>query len=303
MDSFTEKFKALGDPVRLRITALLIDGELSVNEITGILGMGQSRISRHLKILTDCGILIMRRDGLWAFYSAACSGPGGEFLSALTFIFDGKDLLADRGRADAVRKERAKMTAAFFDSVASDWDDLKKGAIGAIDLNREISVRLNGSAVIADLGCGNGDLAIHLMDNGYTVIGVDSSKKMIDAAGKKAASRGFSPDFRIGQLEHLPLRDGEADAAVLSMVLHHVVYPAEVIQEVSRVVHSGGSIVAADYDAHTVEAMREKHHDRRLGFSKKDFTALFTEAGFTVEDIRTVRRGGLAVHIVKAYKK
>ncbi|MGL4368996.1 MAG: ArsR/SmtB family transcription factor, partial [Spirochaetota bacterium] len=281
----------------------LCDGELSVNEITEIMGMGQSRISRHLKILSDSSICSVRKDGLWSFYSAAAEGDGARFLTAVSYMFEGADFSADNLRARILRKERSQMTSAFFDTVASSWDDLKKRIIGEIDLNGEISRRLPGKGTAADLGSGTGELATHLFEQGYSVIGVDSSRTMIRSASKKIAVKGFSPDFRIGQLEHLPLRDGEADCAVISMALHHVASPDDAAREVFRIVKKGGSAVVADYDAHTREQMRTEHHDRWLGFSKKELSRYFESAGFSIKGVVTLRKGGLAVNILSAYKQ
>lgn len=300
--SLIDIFKALSDPVRLRMTAVLLDGELSVNELVDLTGMGQSRISRHLKILADSGILQCRRDGLWSFYHAASSGEAADFLSVTAPFLNNGSFSSDRSAAARLRLSRAEKRARFFDRIAPEWDSLKRSVIGDIDLDGEILGRLDGFSVTADLGCGTGELALSIARKGHGVIGVDGSTKMLDAARKSFSDAGLPSDFRIGQLEHLPMRDGEADAAVVVMALHHIPEPSSALSEIFRVLRSGGVAVVADYDRHNREEMREKHHDLWLGFDRDELSSLFNEAGFSVAEASTLRQNALGVHIITAKK-
>lgn len=297
-----ETLKSLADPVRLRIAAVLIDGELSVNELVELTGMGQSRISRHLKILTDSGVLQCRRDGLWAFYSASAAGEGQSFLLSISSFLTDASFSADREKACAIRRARAEKSSRFFDKISGEWSSLKKLAIGEIDLDAEIVRRLDGYAVAADLGCGSGELAKSIAMCHHRVIGVDSSAKMLDAAKRLFDADSLPSDFRMGQLEHLPMRDGEADAGVVAMALHHLPEPSSALAELFRVIRKGGIAVIADYDAHEREQMREKHYDLWLGFSKKELTRMTAAAGFSVAESKTLRGGELGVHIITANK-
>lgn len=297
-----DTIKSLADPVRLRIAAVLLDGELSVNELVELTGMGQSRISRHLKILTDSGVLQCRRDGLWAFYSAAAAGEGQSFISSISSFLADDSFKEDREKAVSIRRARAEKSSRFFDKISGEWSSLKRLAIGDIDLDGEIVRRLEGYAVAADLGCGSGELAKSIALRDHRVIGVDSSAKMLDAAKRLFEAEGIMSDFRMGQLEHLPMRDGEADAGVVAMALHHLPEPSSALAELFRVIRSGGIAVIADYDAHEREQMREKHHDLWLGFSKKELSRMITAAGFSVAESETLRGGELGVHIITANK-
>ena len=294
--------KSLSDPVRLRIVSVLLDGELSVNELVELTAMGQSRISRHLKILTDSGVLQCRRDGLWAFYSVHTSGESSAFISSISSFLKDPSFSLDRDKARELRSARAEKQSRFFDRISSQWTSLKRSAIGDIDLDREIVGRLKGFQVAADLGCGTGEIALSIARDGHRVIGVDSSTKMLDAAAKLFSDAGENADLRIGQIEHLPMRDGEADAAVLAMALHHIPGPSSAMAEIFRVIRSGGIAVIADYDSHTREEMREKHHDLWLGFSRDELARIIRSAGFTVSESETLRGSGLDIHIITAKK-
>jgi ArsR family transcriptional regulator len=297
-----EVIKSLSDPVRLRIVSVLLDGELSVNEIVELTAMGQSRISRHLKILTDSCVLQCRRDGLWAFYSVNPAGESSSFVSSISPFLKDSAFSLDRDKARGLRTARVEKQSRFFDRISSQWISLKRSAIGDIDLDREIVGRLKGFPVAADLGCGTGELALTIARDGHRVIGVDASTKMLDAAAKIFSDAGEKPDLRIGQIEHLPMRDGEADAAVLAMALHHIPGPSSAMAELFRVIRRGGIAVIADYDSHTREEMREKHHDLWLGFPLEELSRIILGAGFIIAESVTLRGSGLDVHIITAKK-
>lgn len=275
--------KALADETRLRLIGVLAVHELNVGEIVQVLDMGQSRISRHLKILMDAGLVACQRHGLWAFYSS--SGNGSRAL--LAAVLEGlKDLPAHRQdleRAAQVLNDRRLSTTRFFDSVASDWNRLSREMLGDFALGPVIMKNLAASeaekGTVVDLGCGPGLLLGHLAGAAGRVIGVDNSPRMLDAAAK-LLPEGPEVSLRIGDLEHLPLRDGEADAAIMSLVLHHLPAPQQGITEMGRVVRPGGRAVLADFLLHDNEALRTSYGDRWLGFSPGDLRMWLERAGF-----------------------
>ena len=276
--------KALADETRLRLLGVLARHELNVGEIVQVMGMGQSRISRHLKILMDAGLVSCQRHGLWAFYSASASNGTRALLSAVLEGLEG--LPEHRADLDAVARvlsERKQSTTRFFDAVASDWNRLSREMLGDFELGQAIRGCLTASGcevgTVVDLGCGPGLLMGHLAGAVRQVIGVDNSPRMLDAASK-LLPEGPGVSLRIGDLEHLPLRDGEADAAVMSLVLHHLAAPQAGIAEMGRVVRPGGQAVLADFVLHDNETLRSRYGDRWLGFSPDDLRHWLERAGF-----------------------
>ncbi|MFC2156312.1 ArsR/SmtB family transcription factor [Acidobacteriota bacterium] len=284
--NFLPLFKALSDETRMRLLHLSIHFELNVNEIVGIMGMGQSRISRHLKILTDCGLLTFRKDGLWVYYSAASEGAGFELIESIKYIFNLDSIFKkDQKAATACLAERSEKTARFFDSIAVNWELLKSEILGDVDLNSNILRILPSVETIVDLGCGTGDLLPLLKKKARQVIGVEKSARMLEEARKYFAPEKNGIDIRIGELEHLPLRDEEADAAVTNMVLHHLPEPRKAFEEAFRVLKPGGILLIIDLLSHQDEGMREKYGDLWLGFSTETLEKWLTEKGFTQQKI------------------
>ncbi len=281
-------FKALSDVTRIRLVHILNDHELSVNEMVKLLEMGQSRISRHLRILMDAGFLQCRRDGAWAFYGISRAGLAQQLLEAVHVAFAEEPLVqADRRRASRIVEERKRKTIHFFDTIASDWDLLKQEIMGEVDLNTAIAELIPVRATVVDLGCGTGDLLAVAAEKARKVIGVDSSAKMLDLARRRFQGNNAAPEFRLGELEHLPLGDGEADCAVISMVLHHVSDPGTAIAEIRRTLKPGGRLLIAELEKHESEEMREKYGDRWLGFSRHEMGQYLQTNGFTLESLRS----------------
>lgn len=296
--------KALGDETRARLVNVLLRHELNVGEIVQVLGMGQSRVSRHLKILVDCGLLEMRREGLWSFYRAAEDGEGRRFLAAVLPALSGEEAPArDLEEAAAVVAERATATRRFFDTIAPDWDRLQKDLLGGLDLAAEIARRVPRNATVADLGCGTGELLAALAPKAGRVIGVDNSPRMLDLAARRFRGQpGIS--LRIGELAHLPLRDWEADCAVLSMVLHHLSEPREALAEAARVLKLDGRLLVADFDEHAEEDLRASYGDHRLGFNPETLGQWLAQARFEVREVRKFPvNKGLTVVLYDAVKK
>ncbi|MBN2078577.1 MAG: ArsR family transcriptional regulator [Spirochaetes bacterium] len=298
-------YKALADETRLKLLYLLLRHELNVNEIVSAMGMKQSRISRHLKILTDCGLLKTRRDGLWAFYSASRDGRGGRFNELFRiFLNDDSELVADYAVMKDVIEEGMKEKTRFFDSIASDWDDIKHAIFGEFDITGEIAARIPQCDVAADLGCGTGELLPFIKKKARHVIGVDKSPKMLEEAGRRLTLNGKGIELRIGEIEHLPMRDREADAAVINMVLHHLPSPDAGIQEAARVLKKGGSLIVVDLDKHQNEEMRNKYDHRWLGFTRKNMERWLTAGGFSVEDyFQYEMKTGLKIDLYLSVRK
>jgi ubiquinone/menaquinone biosynthesis C-methylase UbiE/DNA-binding transcriptional ArsR family regulator len=298
-------YKALADETRLRLLNLLLRHELNVNEIVTVMGMGQPRISRHLKILTDCGLLKYRRDGLWVFYSASREGQGGRFNELFQdFVVGDSELNSDYLAMKGILEEGMKEKTRFFDSIASDWDDIKKGIFGTINISEEIVGRITYCNIAADLGCGTGELLIPIRQKAKHVIGVDKSPKMLEEAEHRLASNGKGIELRIGEMEHLPMRDQEADVAVINMVLHHLPSPDSSILEAGRVLKKGGSLIIVDLEKHQNEEMRKKYEHRWLGFTRKNIERWLSVGGFQPQEfVQYDARDGLKIDLFVSVKQ
>jgi len=280
MNSLTY-FKALSDSTRIRIYNVLLDHELSVNELVTLLDMGQSRVSHHVKILADAGLLTCRRSGVWSFYSAEKGQAIAGFSEAVRSLFKEESSLGDDlETATKIIGERSVTTRQFFNTIAPQWDSLKKEILGSFDINQAISGNLEGFHVAADLGCGTGELMSYLKTKAGRVIGVDSSQKMLEEARKRFARQSGDVDLRLGELEHLPMKDGEADLAVISLALHHLSETQFAVKEASRVLTKGGTLIVAELEQHANETLRKNYGDRWLGLSKEDVSDWLAQCGF-----------------------
>lgn len=295
-------FKALSDETRLRLMHVLNRHELSVNELVTILEMGQSRVSRHLKILSSAGLLTSRRDGLWVFYSAAIEGDGRDFLDAVApFITADMVFQADLDMAQKMIEERALKTRQFFNAIAEDWDELNREVLGGFDLAHVVTTSMRPCTVAVDLGCGTGSVLERMLEHASEVIGVDGSPRMLELARRRFVEGSERVSLRIGELDHLPLRDGEADFACINMVLHHLSDPQAALTEIHRVLCKGGSLLVADFDQHGNERMRSEYGDRWLGFEQDYLVQMLTTAGFAVQSCRKQAvEKSLALHLVLA---
>jgi ubiquinone/menaquinone biosynthesis C-methylase UbiE len=298
-------FKTLSDETRLRLLNILNLQEFNVQELVEILAMGQSRVSRHLKILQEGGLVESRRDGLWVFYRAAASGPGRRFFEAIRYLLEGQEPCREDLQAAAEVLRSGKLRSRrFFDSVASSWELMKRSIIGDLDLVGEIIRRIPEAGTVADLGCGSGTLLQEAAAKAQTAIGVDSSREMLAEASRRLNGRAGNVDLRIGELEHLPLRDGEAQTAVINMVLHHLRDPQAALLEAWRVLSEGGTLIVADLCKHDQEMMRGRYGDHWLGFSHEQLGGWFAAAGFSIDEQRRYPgRGGLEILLYRGRKQ
>src|SRR6185369_2037727 len=270
-----ETFKALSDPCRIRLTAVLLAGEFTVQELTRLMGMGQSRISRHLKILTEAGVLSVKRQGTWSYFRV---GEVNSFFAAIRPAFERElETLPERKRDLAavaeVLEERRRRSQEFFDRHARQWDDLARTLLPIPDyLERLLSLVPQGETVV-EIGLGTGGLLPALAAKAAKVIGVDHSPAMLEEARRRLALAGLAGlDLRLGEMTHLPLPDKGADCAVLNMVLHHAADPQAVLAEIRRILTPGGTLVLADLARHEREWVRERLADQWLGFEAEELT-------------------------------
>jgi ubiquinone/menaquinone biosynthesis C-methylase UbiE/DNA-binding HxlR family transcriptional regulator len=283
MASITKTLRVLADPNRLRILLLLKGEELSVAELQEILAMGQSTISTHLSQLKQTELVEDRRAGKSSLYRLNSIGPAdGSLLDEVLSNARNEipEAAADQAAMRRVLKKRKDKMRAFFDSVAGrlgkdyvpgkSWKSLA-----------EALLRLMPPMVVADLGAGEGSSALLLSQRALRVIAVDSSAKMVEVGRELAARHGVKNiDFRLGDMEDIPIADGEVDLVFFSQSLHHALHPERAIQEAHRILAPGGRIVVLDLLKHRFEEAREMYADEWLGFSEAELESMLQNAGF-----------------------
>jgi ubiquinone/menaquinone biosynthesis C-methylase UbiE len=281
-------FKTLSDSTRVRILGLLEREELVVQELMEVLGMAQSRVSRHLAILRDAGLLLDRRDGTYVSYRFAplASGPWRDTWNLVRKNLE-QDPTAQRDLSalEQTLEARSERSRAFFDAVGPEWDALRKVFHDDVLRARAVTRMIAPHQIAADIGTGTGILASELAKLGIRVIGVDNSSRMLDAARAKLEAENITTvELRRGEVHSLPLEDEEVDAAFAHMVLHYLPSPAEALREMARIVRPGGTVVIVDFLQHENEWMRQELRVVWLGFPETTIREWFEQAGLT--DVR-----------------
>lgn len=281
-------FKTLSDPTRIRILRLLENEELVVQELMEVLGMAQSRVSRHLAILREAGLLSDRRDRTYVSYRFE---PPSEpyWRDAWSLVRENLegDSTAERDDAALARvlESRGDQSRNFFDSVGPEWDALRKVFNDDIVRARAVNRLIEPGLRVADVGTGTGILALELARLGLQVVAIDGSIRMLDAARAKLEREGLLRDgaveLRHGDAYDLPLDEGEVDAIFAHMMLQYLATPARAVQEMRRAVRPGGRLVIVDFVRHELDWMREELGVKSLGFDLEEVRDWFERAGIT----------------------
>ncbi len=278
--------RLLADPTRLRILALLDAEELSVGELCRALDLAQSRVSNHLRLLREVDLLLERRVGTSIFLRLDLPRASNGVAGRLWEVVRRESAALPEHAADRIRLEKIRAgrrdERAFFDRLAGEWDKLAGAFETGRARERACAHLLPAELVVADLGCGTGYVAEALWTHASRLICVDSSAGMLAEAQKRLARRGDGPqiEFRAGELDRLPIADGELDGLVCAMVLHHLPALDGAVSEMRRVLKPGGTAVALELAPHHEAWMRAELGDRHLGLEPTEVLAAFERAGF-----------------------
>jgi ArsR family transcriptional regulator len=276
------RMENLADPTRLRLLKLLEKHELGVAELVEILGLPQSTVSRHLKVLADQGWLTHRSHGTMNLYRMT----PGDLDGSAQGLWD----LARReiegwatGRQDELRLERhlkngGHRAEAFFAGAAADWDRIRSEQYGNRYSLIGLTALLPDNHVVADLGCGTGVVLADLAPHVRRVIGVDSSGEMLEAARRRTHEMD-NVELHRAPLEALPIQDGECDAATMFLALSYVAEPRSALAEMARILRPGGRAVVVDLMSHDRDDFRREMGQRHLGFEPSELESLADEAG------------------------
>ena len=277
LDATLNVFRAIGEETRLRIMLLLARGELTVTEITNILGQSQPRVSRHLKILADAGLVERHREGAWMFYrvTGAQSVGGGAVMGAVAALRDSADRIVDRDaeRFAQSREARAALAAAYFQENAAEWDALRRLHLPDSDIEARMRALIGEerAEVFVDLGTGTGRMLQIFSDRYKSGLGFDLSHEMLAIARANLEKANIDhAQVRYGDLFSLPVEATSADIVCLHQVLHYLAEPQAAVEEAARLLKPGGRLLISDFAPHDLEFLREEHAHRRLGFSDEE---------------------------------
>ncbi len=278
-----DDLSTLSDATRSRMLLLLERHELTVSEICTVLQLPQSTVSRHLKTLADAGWVASRRDGTSRYYTLSLDHRGAHVRRLWSLLRDQVSLSAaadqDARRLKNVLARRQSKSEEFFESTAGQWDKVRADLFGAGSYLQVLPALIDEQWVVGDLGCGTGQVASALAPFVARLIAVDRSGEMLQAARRRLRDLPTA-EVRRGELEALPIADGELDAATLILVLHHLSDPAAALAEAHRVLKSGGRLVIADMLPHEHEEYRQQMGHVWLGFSEEQTHRLLATAGF-----------------------
>ncbi|MEA2953027.1 MAG: hypothetical protein QOJ96_2547 [Alphaproteobacteria bacterium] len=285
--------KAAGEATRLRILAMLAEAELTVSDLTEILRQSQPRISRHLKLLSEAGLVERFREGSWAFFRLAEQGGGAEVIRALIARLDAEDatVTRDRERLSAVRAARAAAAQAYFRRHAVEWDRIRKLHVADADVEEAIRAAVADRPIhsLLDLGTGTGRMLELFGPHIERGLGLDLPLDMLALARERLDRAGLRHcTVRQGDLYDLSLPRESFDLVIVHQVLHFLDDGARAIQEAARVLRPGGRLLIVDFAPHDLEFLREKHAHRRLGFTAETVTQWTQAAGLDLVLHRTL---------------
>jgi len=307
LDTLLTRLRAAAEPTRLRLLALLAQGELAVSEVTQILGQSQPRVSRHLKLLCEAGLIDRFPEGAWVFHRMKASGDAWSLTHALLDMLPENDpvLALDRQRLNTVRAQRADKAARYFETHAVSWDDWGTDLVDRTAVEQEM-IRLVRDARISDLvdmGTGTGHALSVLAGSVKTATGFDQSREMLAVARANLEKAGLTHCMvRQGDITQLPVPPASVDMVVIHQVMHFLSDPMPVLNEAQRILRPGGIVLVADYAPHAEEWLRDQHAHRRLGFPDTEVQRWFVQAGLTSQQTRHIPGPRLTVALWTAQK-
>ncbi|MCH8081494.1 MAG: metalloregulator ArsR/SmtB family transcription factor [Proteobacteria bacterium] len=308
MDKLLGILRAAGEPTRLRIIGLLGHGELTVTELTQILGQSQPRVSRHLKLLSEAGLLSRFQEGTWAFYRLTEDEEAFYLARTLVDLIPGDDPIHTRDleRLSMIRGARAKQAAEYFRANAADWNRIRSLYVPEEDVEQHLLEALKGKKIdtLLDIGTGTGRILEIFSPHIERGLGIDLSREMLSVARAMLAEKHITNcQVRLGDMYSIPVGNASQDAVIFHQVLHFADDPESALREAGRVLKEGGALLIVDFAPHEMEFLREQHAHRRLGFGAKEIAAYAKEAD--LKEISTIPLAGgkLTVNIWRFEKK
>lgn len=308
LDTLMAALRAAAEPTRLRLLALCAQGELTVTELTQIMGQSQPRVSRHLKLLCEAGLLERVPEGTWAFYRVSDRLAGAPLVRSLVQLLPAEDatLARDAERLATAKRVRNEAAEAYFRDNAARWSEIRSLHVDEAQVEAAVLNLLGGGPLedVLDIGTGTGRLLEVLAPRIRRGLGVDLSREMLAVARANLERAGIRhAQVRQADMYNLPLPAAGFDAAVIHQVLHYADEPQKVIAEAARVLKPGGRLVIVDFAPHDLEYLRAEQAHRRLGFTDAEVRQWCAAAGLTSEAPVSLPGAKLTVQIWSALKR
>ena len=277
--------KAAGEPTRLRLLNLINESELKVSDLTNILGQSQPRVSRHLKLLCDAGLIQRFQEGTSVFYRAVPSGPFANFVKSINSLSNGVySYNSDFTKLEKLKELKAIQADRYFDDIAKRWDQIRSLHVPELEVEENLLKLLSDKDLknFLDIGTGTGRILELISPIVDTALGIDTSKEMLSIARANIEKKNLKNcHARLADMYNLPIENNTMDAVILHQVLHYSKYPLNVLKEASRVLQKNGTIVLVDFLSHDVEILKQQHAHVSLGFSDQEIKDWFLESGLS----------------------
>jgi ubiquinone/menaquinone biosynthesis C-methylase UbiE/DNA-binding transcriptional ArsR family regulator len=308
MEALLTGLRAAGEPTRLRLLALCAHGELSVSELTQILSQSQPRVSRHLKLMVEAGLLTRIREGSLVFYRIAHAHESAHLARTLVDLLpaDDAELNRDLTRLDIIRQKRAQLADNYFQENAAHWSKVRALHVPETDVEKRLLEMVGSERIetFLDIGTGTGrilELFAGQVDRG---IGLDLSSEMLAIARAQLESKDYRHiHIRKGDMYNMPLDDASVDLATLHLVLHYSLEPTSVLTEAARTLKPGGRLIIVDFAAHQEEHLRTEHRHQRLGFNDVEILQAMEKAGLSLISTESLVGDPLTVKLWQGLKK
>jgi len=308
MEGLLTGLRAAGEPTRLRLLALCAHGELSVSELTQILSQSQPRVSRHLKLMVEAGLLTRIREGSLVFYRIAHAEESAHLARTLVDLLpsDDAELNRDLARLDMIRQKRAQLADNYFQENAAQWNKIRALHVPETDVEARLLEMLGSERIetFLDIGTGTGrilELLASQIDHG---IGLDLSSEMLAIARTQLESDDYRHiHIRKGDMYNMPLENASVDVATLHLVLHYSLEPTAVLTDAARTLKPGGRLIVVDFAAHQEEHLRTEHRHQRLGFTDAEIVQAMKKAGLALNATESLVGDPLTVKLWQGVKK
>jgi ubiquinone/menaquinone biosynthesis C-methylase UbiE/DNA-binding transcriptional ArsR family regulator len=292
------RLRAAAEPTRLRILRLLQSGEFNVKDLTQLLGQSQPRVSRHIKLLADAGLIERYQEGSWVFVRASADHAIRDFIAnALSMVAkDDAQFVRDSERADQIRFKRALLAQSYFDEYAAHWDRIRSLHIPEHDVEAAILEALGAGPydLVLDLGTGTGRILELVSDRARRLIGIDTNREMLKCARVRLDKAGLAAcSVRQADIYDLQFPEGSADAVIIHQVLHFLENPKAALAEAVRVLKPEGRLIVVDFAPHDLEFLRDDHAHLRLGFAASEIAGWLSECGLASSVYRELQAGNV----------
>ncbi|MBG1231973.1 ArsR/SmtB family transcription factor [Aestuariivirga litoralis] len=293
MDELLAGLRAVAEITRLRILFALSHGEMNVTELTQVLGQSQPRVSRHLKLMAEAGLITRHKEGNWVLFRQREQGMGGALSRALVEMLPGHDdqLKGDLARLEQIRGQRQDAAAAYFAANAESWQELRSLHVHEEEVEAAFLAMLGDAHfdTVVDLGTGTGRILELLNGKATHLWGIDQSRDMLAIARAKLEATSLkNAQVRQGDIYALPFADSTADLISIHQVLHFLDDPQRALMEARRILKPGGKMIVVDFAPHELEDLRAAHAHRRLGISAEQMSSYLARAGLTLSEHRVL---------------